>query len=142
MLKRQLLKAFRCTLLVAYAGISNTEKICENRLALSSASSNGSVSSDVPSFDSEAGFDDAEFEISDDNSQDVPSDKAVEENTDDSTADVPSSDSEASSEKQEVKKKITITGGLYSKVSDTMKGKLNGYEFVDNGDGYFKVVPL
>lgn len=106
--------AVLCTLLIAYAGISNTEKICENRLALSSASSNGSISSDVSSFDSEAGFDDAESEISDDNSQDVPSDEAVEENTDDSTADVPSSDSEAPSEKQEVKKKITLTGGLSS----------------------------
>ncbi|MCQ2138448.1 MAG: right-handed parallel beta-helix repeat-containing protein [Bacteroidales bacterium] len=35
---------------------------------------------------------------------------------------------------------IVISGGLYSKISDTMKSKLkSGLAFIDNGDGFYKV---
>lgn len=38
---------------------------------------------------------------------------------------------------------LSITGGLYSSVSDAMRSYLgSGYQFTDNGDGYQKVVAL
>lgn len=119
-----------CTAIVAYSGISTTDKICENNIAISGGSSQRGSDSGLSSDDEfEAQFSD----MSDDTaSEEGASDSTSGDDFSSSDADLPSGDSSSSASSSSgtssasgsssgsksggtaSKKKITLTGGLSS----------------------------
>ena len=110
--------AVLCTLLISYAGITNTQKICDNNLEISANSSKGISSSDTVNDDFSASSDISSDDYS---SADISSDtdefsedtdEPASENDEQNVSETQSG-AESTTKKAE-KKKITLTGGLSS----------------------------
>lgn len=110
--------AVLCTLLISYAGITNTQKICESNLALSTGSSKSADVSDMSDDDFDAQFNDsADNSATSDTAEDTTEVSEIEGETSSEITEQNTADSASEKEtavKKEAKKKITLTGGLTS----------------------------
>lgn len=120
--------AVLCTVMVAYAGISNTNKICENNLAIVSGTASDNVNADASTDDEfDAQFADVDNMTSDASTSDA--DNADSSSTEDSQSSTSAEDKTATSDKGTAKKKISLTDGLTSTNIDEV---LEYYKLVSN----------